>query len=340
MELRSVNIAAEVHTFGNLFLPAGTAERPLVTFALFAYNQEQYIRDAIEGAFSQTYGPLEIVLSDDCSVDKTFQVMMNMADSYVGPHKVILRKNASNLNIGGHVRSVSMIASGAIIIMAAGDDISLPERSAKIIELFTSTPNARAVYTDMEIIDDHGNHLGHRAYGSLANGRPRLFHMVRGSGGVACGATFAYHKDCFNWPWLYPHFYNAEDRLLPLRAAILGGTLYLNETLIKYRGTSNGTFRDPKPNDNAPPYSKSCSREVVKTLKAGIKAKYINPFYGFLYVFHGSINPALSILFYRASTNRLPIISLLAKIVYAMLYYDYLFFRIKKSSLFIGSHHE
>ena len=44
-----------------------TAARPLVTFALFAYNQEKYIREAVEGAFSQTYEPLEIILSDDYS---------------------------------------------------------------------------------------------------------------------------------------------------------------------------------------------------------------------------------------------------------------------------------
>ena len=40
---------------------------PLVTFALFAYNQERYVREAVEGAFAQTYQPLEIILSDDCS---------------------------------------------------------------------------------------------------------------------------------------------------------------------------------------------------------------------------------------------------------------------------------
>ena len=49
---------------------APTPDRPLVTFALFAYNQEQYIREAVEGAFSQTYEPLEIILSDDCSSDR------------------------------------------------------------------------------------------------------------------------------------------------------------------------------------------------------------------------------------------------------------------------------
>jgi len=47
--------SALIETYGNHELPEGTADRPLVTFALFAYNQEQYIREAVEGAFSQTY---------------------------------------------------------------------------------------------------------------------------------------------------------------------------------------------------------------------------------------------------------------------------------------------
>jgi glycosyltransferase involved in cell wall biosynthesis len=35
---------------------------PLVSFAVLGYRQEQYIREAIEGAFAQTYSPLEIIL--------------------------------------------------------------------------------------------------------------------------------------------------------------------------------------------------------------------------------------------------------------------------------------
>jgi glycosyltransferase involved in cell wall biosynthesis len=34
-------------------------ERPLITFALLAYNQERLIREAVEHAFSQTYSPIE-----------------------------------------------------------------------------------------------------------------------------------------------------------------------------------------------------------------------------------------------------------------------------------------
>ena len=42
-----------------------------MTFVLLAYNQEKYIREAVDGALAQTYHPLKIILSDDCSSDRT-----------------------------------------------------------------------------------------------------------------------------------------------------------------------------------------------------------------------------------------------------------------------------
>ena len=111
-----------------------TTNRPLVTFALFAYNQEQYIREAVEGAFSQTYEPLEIILSDDCSSDRTFEIMKEMAAAYEGPHEVQIRQSAVNAGILAHVLRVSREASGDYIIVAAGDDISQPKRTEIIAE--------------------------------------------------------------------------------------------------------------------------------------------------------------------------------------------------------------
>ena len=60
-------------------------ERPLVTFLQFSYNLEHFIREAVEGAFAQTYSPLQIILSDDCSTDKTFEITRAMAASTADP---------------------------------------------------------------------------------------------------------------------------------------------------------------------------------------------------------------------------------------------------------------
>ena len=108
---------------------AAVSDKPLVTFAVIAYNQERFIREAVEGAFAQTYSPLEIILSDDGSSDKTFDVMQALVAKYDGPHHVMLNRNSKNLGLAGHVNHIMERATGDIIVLAAGDDISRPERT-------------------------------------------------------------------------------------------------------------------------------------------------------------------------------------------------------------------
>ena len=114
------------------------SERPLVTFALFAYNQEQYMREAIEGAFAQTYQPLEIILSDDCSTDQTFQIMQEMAAAYEGPHRVRTRRSSTNQGFAAHLNAVIAKSNGQIISLAAGDDIALQDRTLSLVRMLQS----------------------------------------------------------------------------------------------------------------------------------------------------------------------------------------------------------
>jgi hypothetical protein len=113
--------------------PEPSTERPLVTFALFAYNQEDYIREAVEGAFAQTYEPLEIILSDDCSTDRTFEIMQEMAAAYRGLHQVRVRRNANNVGTALHVQHVADAMCGELMVVAAGDDVSVPRRTAVLV---------------------------------------------------------------------------------------------------------------------------------------------------------------------------------------------------------------
>jgi len=103
--------------------------KPLLTFCVGAYNHERFIEKAVEGAFAQTYSPLQILLSDDCSSDKTFEIMSAMAAAYRGPHKIILNRNDRNLGLAGHVNRAAELMGGELLILSAGDDISLAHRS-------------------------------------------------------------------------------------------------------------------------------------------------------------------------------------------------------------------
>ena len=132
-----------------------TTNRPLVTFALFAYNQERYVREAVEGAFAQTYEPLEIILSDDCSTDRTFAIMQDMADAYEGPHNVRAVRTPRNLGVTSHVLLRGKEASGELVVVAAGDDISTPERTAEHSRLYSDN-DVLAVSGAFDLIDDQG----------------------------------------------------------------------------------------------------------------------------------------------------------------------------------------
>ena len=207
-------------------------DRPLITFALFAYNQEVYIREAVEGALSQTYEPLQIILSDDCSKDQTYQIMEEMVASYDGPHNVRLNRSTKNNGIASHINDVAKISDGEILVLAAGDDISLPERVSLMAKIFTSIPNVFSVYSDYYTIGETAQ------AGSSAQARQEsAFNIVFGGGGIGKGATYAYRRECFFWPRPIPETVLSEDKILPLRAAVLGDVYHLEKQLVAYRKT-------------------------------------------------------------------------------------------------------
>ena len=78
-------------------------DRPLISYVVTTYNIEKYVEESVKCAFAQTYSPLEIVLSDDCSTDQTFEIMKRMADEYQGPHKIVLNRNVKNMGITKHM---------------------------------------------------------------------------------------------------------------------------------------------------------------------------------------------------------------------------------------------
>lgn len=112
--------------------------QPLISFYIIAFNQERYIRQAVEAAFRQTWSPLEIILSDDNSEDRTFEIMREMAQSYRGPHRLVLNRNSRNLGVGAHINRIVELCSGDFIVASAGDDVSEPERAEELYRLYLS----------------------------------------------------------------------------------------------------------------------------------------------------------------------------------------------------------
>ena len=60
-----------------------TRETPLVSICCIAYNQEQYIRETLDGFLKQkTNFPFEILIHDDASPDGTADIIRDYAARY------------------------------------------------------------------------------------------------------------------------------------------------------------------------------------------------------------------------------------------------------------------
>lgn len=210
-------------------------DNPLITFALFAYNQESFIREALEGAFSQTYSPLEIILSDDCSIDHTFEIMKEGVEAYKGPHTLLLNRNEKNLGIGAHVNRFMEIARGELIVAAAGDDISIPERVSRIYQVYTSTnSSAKSIYSNGLIIDKTGKPHGFIYEPPVSTQEYSPQNVVMKDLSII-GCSHAWGREIFDvfGPMITP--LTLEDQVIAFRSALLGQVKYIHEALMMHR---------------------------------------------------------------------------------------------------------
>jgi len=87
---------------------------------MIAYNQEKYIRAALDSLLAEQEKPYEIVIGDDLSTDGTRRILKEYQKQYPEIIKLVL--NDKNLGIFENFNKVASQVSGDIISVLAGDD--------------------------------------------------------------------------------------------------------------------------------------------------------------------------------------------------------------------------
>lgn len=209
--------------------------KPLISFCLFTYNQEQFVQAAVNGALSQTYTPLEIIISDDNSIDKTFEIVARIISNYKGPHKVIINKNTKNLGLVPHVNYVlNNYVKGEFIAFAGGDDVSLPNRINISERLFQSFHEIKAVTVNFVTINEKSDVIEKEYYyeNNLFKINSQYIRSVELGAG---GGGLIIKKEVFE---IFGNLNNdcpTEDSTLRFRSLLLGNVYLEKETLLLYR---------------------------------------------------------------------------------------------------------
>lgn len=215
--------------------------RPLVTFIIVAFNQENYIGEAVDGALAQTYAPLEILISDDCSTDRTYDLISQKVADYNGPHKVQVIRNEKNLGLARHLNAILSRAHGEIITWAAGDDIALPQRTETFVSIIHDQKNIVAAHSAVVEIDELGTDLRTRKHPDDTRNITMTNVLEKGVSIVT--QSCAFRRSLLDRFGPFTDQLTNEGKAMAFRVAAIGRICYVETPLTRYRiGTGVSTY--------------------------------------------------------------------------------------------------
>jgi glycosyltransferase involved in cell wall biosynthesis len=128
-----------------------------------AFNAERFLARAVDSVLAQTHEDLELVVVDDGSTDRTFELLEDYArrDPRVRP-----LRNGGNLGI---VRTRNRAFAeadprSAYFAIMDSDDVCMPERLALQLAFLEAHPDHALVGGNLILIDDADRDIGRRSY--------------------------------------------------------------------------------------------------------------------------------------------------------------------------------
>lgn len=207
-----------------------------VDILLATYNGEKYIKEQVESILNQTYENIQIIISDDCSTDKTRQVLKE----YENNEKIKIFYQEKNL---GYVKNFEFLlkqVESNLYMLSDQDDVWKKEKVEKSVEKIESE-KLDLVFGDLEVVDENLNTL-YKSYN-------RYMHLIHKIKKYQKDYRLQYLYNCMtgctiisrkNWidkvlPFPTNSKYMIHDYWLGLVIALNGKVGYIEEPYILYR---------------------------------------------------------------------------------------------------------
>lgn len=129
-----------------------TYTQGLVSVIMPIYNAEKYLPETLNSIFDQDYENIEIVLVDDCSRDDSAKIISEYQKSHP---EIIYYLQEKNMGAGAARNKALELARGQYAAFLDSDDIWLPQKISKQIQLMQETKSPFS-YAAIEMMDENG----------------------------------------------------------------------------------------------------------------------------------------------------------------------------------------
>lgn len=200
---------------------------PEVTVIVPIYNGAATLAETLNSLLSQTFSNFELLAVDDGSTDDSSEIVRSFHDQRI---RLIKRKN------GGLCEAMNMgiaEAKAPYIARCDQDDISLPERLERQLQVMADHPEALGLFSySTKFGSRHGWSNADKMV--MAPGKLKKYEPMK-DGCLLCSTMFVLTGSLRSIGGFRQAYYPADDWDLECRLAQLGKILVLQEPLIAYR---------------------------------------------------------------------------------------------------------
>jgi glycosyltransferase involved in cell wall biosynthesis len=117
------------------------------------YNGERFIRESLASLLAQDYPNIEIVISDNASIDGTEQICREFAAAH---HRIRYVRSAINVGSIANFNRALTMSVGTYFMWAADHDQWHPSFVRRAVDILEATSETVLVYPRTLLVDEHG----------------------------------------------------------------------------------------------------------------------------------------------------------------------------------------
>ena len=206
--------------------------KPFFTVIIPLYNKEKFIENTLKSVFNQTFTDFEILVVNDCSTDKSLEIVKNLDNSKI---KIIQHK--INKGLSASRNSGIINANADYLVFLDADDLLKPNYFEKIKFLIDNFPQAGLFATNYEEVY-HRNYAvkPHLALSEFnKDGIIEDFFLTNLQQPIYCQSSICVRKNVFEKIGLYNEKINySEDVDFNIRSNYNFKLAYSPEKLVQY----------------------------------------------------------------------------------------------------------
>lgn len=136
------------------------------------YNCEKFIEETVNSVLAQTYGNWELLIVDDCSTDRSIEIINSYCEK---DERIKLFINEKNSGAAASRNWALREATGKWIAFLDSDDLWLPEKLEKQLN-FMVDKGYRFSYTSYEHVDEQSQMMNIMVTGPKVLSKRKMFH--------------------------------------------------------------------------------------------------------------------------------------------------------------------